>query len=453
MSRLILFIMFLFSIAAAYPQSANIKRAEQLINNEKYLEAAKLLRPLADGGNAEAQYLAAGLFVEGKGVMKSLSQAEKYYSLAANSGHHNAAVELCDIYDESNRYEKSAQLLVNFEQKYKDVEDSKVGFRLGYYYYTGHGNLDVNKLLGWGMMYRSRHHLENESSEAFDKLKDDFYSYLLGTEDPNLLCQYFGYYYWKYMSKPEWTANYLDDLLNKIRTLPYEKQVEHFNAWEKQRLVDGYKEAAAVVLGMMYSEGIGTGKDYDTAKKIYSSSIDDSLYTLLLGNLYKNSSDGQDGHLKRSDFPEFWHVVYNDYSERQERWTYEKRKKDIKLICGATSFQLVSVDAYALANGNVTVEFEVYNKSPNVSGISTRVYSPGIRCEGKYYGNKNGVSMSGYIPGNTGIKGHTTTVFRIEIPKHLLPESKIIESVSFYLDSHWKKNGFISAQNVVWRKQ
>ena len=49
----------------------SLSYAKSLIEQGKYLEAAKQLRPLADGGNAEAQYLAATLFFDGKGVSRS----------------------------------------------------------------------------------------------------------------------------------------------------------------------------------------------------------------------------------------------------------------------------------------------------------------------------------------------------------------------------------------------
>ncbi|MBQ9640161.1 MAG: sel1 repeat family protein [Bacteroidaceae bacterium] len=55
-----------------------------------YTEAAKCLRPLADGGNAEAQTLAAQLFFEGKGVTKNEAQGVKYATQAAKQGHEDS---------------------------------------------------------------------------------------------------------------------------------------------------------------------------------------------------------------------------------------------------------------------------------------------------------------------------------------------------------------------------
>ncbi|MCR5678959.1 MAG: hypothetical protein K6G08_01945 [Prevotella sp.] len=73
------------SFACAITAKAqDISQIEQMIEQGQYKQAALKLRPLADGGNAEAQYLAATLFLEGKGVVRSLQQAFKYASLAAD---------------------------------------------------------------------------------------------------------------------------------------------------------------------------------------------------------------------------------------------------------------------------------------------------------------------------------------------------------------------------------
>ena len=78
----------------AYSQS--MYWAKKYYDEGKYLEAAKQLRPLADGGNAEAQYMAAELFYYGYGVQENEAQSKKYLTLAADQG-----------------YEKAIELLVN----------------------------------------------------------------------------------------------------------------------------------------------------------------------------------------------------------------------------------------------------------------------------------------------------------------------------------------------------
>lgn len=444
MLRLILSIMCLFSIVSAYPQDTDIKRAEQLINNGKYLEAAKLLRPLAEKGNPQAQYLAAGLFVEGKGVMKSLPQAEKYYLLAANNGHDDAAIKLCDIYNKIQQPEKASQLLVDLCEKDKEKEKTLLGFHLGHYYFTGHGHLTENKLLGWGMMYRSRHNFEDEGSSIFENLKKEFYPYLLKTEDPdpNALCQYMGDYYWNYMSKPEWAANYLDDAVLLIKSLPYESQVEHLNTWEKVRLNASHKDAAAVVLGMMYAEGIGTEQNLPKAKGYYSI-ISNDTYSLLYENLYKHMETGSNGHLNMSLFPNFAKIVVIDYEERKARMTFETKKANIvaKSTVPQTNVEFMNA---TWNNGTLRVSFIITNKAMNPSKLTT---SEGGRSSCK---ELNGT----YKHGKADIWGFTNTLAKgkegyVSIEFKNMPSSGELEFVRTSLQCQYGQ-GDISANNVVW---
>ena len=71
------FTVFMLTALPLMGSAQSVNYAKSLIKEGKYLEAAKQLRPLADGGNAEAQYMAAKLFFEGKGVTKNVNQGIK----------------------------------------------------------------------------------------------------------------------------------------------------------------------------------------------------------------------------------------------------------------------------------------------------------------------------------------------------------------------------------------
>ena len=81
---------------ATFAQEFQINRAKYLIENGDYKQAAIILRPLADKGNAEAQYMASQLFAEGKGVVKSAQQAERYLRLSAQNGYAPAMEDYSD---------------------------------------------------------------------------------------------------------------------------------------------------------------------------------------------------------------------------------------------------------------------------------------------------------------------------------------------------------------------
>ncbi len=64
-----------------------------------YAAALKLLRPLADGGNATAQYDLATMYDGGQGVAQNYTEAMKWYRLAANQGMALAQFNLGVMYE------------------------------------------------------------------------------------------------------------------------------------------------------------------------------------------------------------------------------------------------------------------------------------------------------------------------------------------------------------------
>lgn len=96
--------MALLSAVSIHAQSLDYIKS--LIIQEQYREAAQQLRPMAERGNSEAQFLAAQLFFAGKGVVKSDTQGEKYATSAANQGNEKALVLLADHYYQKNNRQK-----------------------------------------------------------------------------------------------------------------------------------------------------------------------------------------------------------------------------------------------------------------------------------------------------------------------------------------------------------
>lgn len=427
--------------ANIFSQDYELRQAKRLIENGEYKEAALVLRPLTENGNAEAQYLAACLFMEGKGVIKSEEQAEKYFTLAAHGGNEQAAIKLVERYEDAKQLEKVAQLLTKMYES--DNLPSVLAHKYGIYLYYGYGNMTVDKHKGWALMCNSKVEIETD-------IRKDFYTSIIneGKESPEYMLYLICDYYWSYSnSRKDWTTNYLDDAFLVVKSSKEEDQIACARLCDS--LITAKKsEAASVVLAMMYAEGIGIEKDFDKAKQCYSSAVDDNVYEMLFQNLFKNSDDGSDGHIKRNDFPDFWNVVFKDYKERQKRWDYTRNLKNVKLNCSAPCFKLKSVDAWICSDGDLAVRFEVFNTSPNPSGRYTRAYDAGVKSGGKYHSASLKYDIS---TGSTvGIKGHATTYFTVYVSSNLLPQdSQVIESVYFTFGSDYGK-GYISADNVTW---
>ncbi|MBR1214052.1 tetratricopeptide repeat protein [Bradyrhizobium sp. JYMT SZCCT0180] len=67
-----------------------------------YATALRLWRPLADQGNAEAQYALGFMYDGGQGVPKNYARAAKWWRLAADQGHTFAQYNLGTLYDNGN---------------------------------------------------------------------------------------------------------------------------------------------------------------------------------------------------------------------------------------------------------------------------------------------------------------------------------------------------------------
>ncbi len=425
----------------------SLSYAKRLIKNGEYKLAAEQLRPLTESGDAEACYLAAQLFVEGKGVMKSHDQAEKYYLKAVEKDYEQAAVELVALYESNNQKEKAIPIVTElWEKDYDKYHKTMIGYKYGEYLYHGYGGMEKDMSRGWSIMYHS-----GQNQEKLEGMKDEFYAAYIREEldDPITFWFRLFYAFWSYDSSPikKWTANYLDDIVKAVKSFPLENQITHLKECEKHYEEDKTNEAIAVVLSMMYAEGIGTEMNYSKAKEILSSNIDDEEYGLFLDNLFKNYKDGLEGHMKSADFPDFWKVVIADNQERSKRWEYERKKKLVKTNCTATCFKVKSVEAWKTEDGNLRIRFEVFNTSPNPSGRQTVASKAFIKYNGKYHN----VKLSYHIPdiSTVGIKGHATTLFSVIVPAYLLNNSNELELVQFSLKSDWGE-GIIQAQNVVW---
>jgi TPR repeat protein len=77
--------------AEADPDLAAAKRA---YDASEYLEAARLVRPLAEGGNPAAQFLMGQMLFFGLGVERDDAKAASFYGLAAQAGNTEAQYRL-----------------------------------------------------------------------------------------------------------------------------------------------------------------------------------------------------------------------------------------------------------------------------------------------------------------------------------------------------------------------
>lgn len=180
-------------LSATCAQGQSLERAKFLLEQGSYLDAAKQLRPLADGGNAEAQYMAATLFFEGKGVNESPQQGRKYATLAAEQGHEQAVELLLKKAPDNMQLFKMAS---HYCEKFPDMKKGFAGLALSKCLFEGEDGVDKDLKKALEIIeqnnsydelmkdYSQATHIWNAAAEVAGKSSlEDYADYLYGAED------------------------------------------------------------------------------------------------------------------------------------------------------------------------------------------------------------------------------------------------------------------------------
>ena len=85
----------ILAFGLAWPAIAGPREdAVTAYSRQEYATTVRLLKPLADQGDAVAQTLLGSMYADGQGVPKDDAQAVKWYRLAADQGYAMAQVNL-----------------------------------------------------------------------------------------------------------------------------------------------------------------------------------------------------------------------------------------------------------------------------------------------------------------------------------------------------------------------
>ena len=221
-----------------HAQSWKYDYIKERIEAGDYTAAAKDLRPLAEKGDAEAQYLAAGLFRAGKGVIKSDEQAEKYYQLSAKQGYMPAIIGLADFYEERKLYDKEFKLLQSACENDEKQLKSDIGFVLGRLLFEGKGvEQDIER--GWETIYTASTQTKSEEYEAymtehhmqFFKFYIDKYA-TAGNED-----KFVGLFSKKYCIV-DWHDEIMEAVISKIAVIDHALQEKLLNRFKSVQPLD-----------------------------------------------------------------------------------------------------------------------------------------------------------------------------------------------------------------------
>ena len=412
------------SAIVTFAQGYELSRAKYFIESGDYKQAAITLRPLAENGNAEAQYLASKLFAEGKGVVKSIQQAERYLLLSAQNGYVQAMEECGD----------AAYLKKDYATAYKwmkaanDEESTSYrAFCVGYMTYFGNG-VQADKKEGWELMYAN---IDSETSRSnkIEELHTDFYRYIVDSNlgNPENMRESLDITYAGKYGKVEWVDEVTDYLFEQLATLPDELQNEHLNVWKSK--FGNY--LPVYIYSMMNEMGIGTKKSHATAyyyaSMLYTrdltpypamkTGVEKIVYGYMVGQTvldsYKVVEVTSDGNvtLDRSYGGE---TIFTPQQlagmEAQlhiKKNEHEMKKKNIKVASSAPQINVVKAST-SYSGGKLVVTLQVKLKAMNKCFFETEnafiVTSSGKRKSGTVYvdglksiGALNNVLMPGTI--------------------------------------------------------
>lgn len=84
------FCVFTILLCASFSAGADLESAKRAYQEKDYAKAFKELMPLADQGNADAQFIVGKMYWAGQGVLKDSDQAITWFKLSAAQGNADA---------------------------------------------------------------------------------------------------------------------------------------------------------------------------------------------------------------------------------------------------------------------------------------------------------------------------------------------------------------------------
>ena len=126
-------------VCLAAPAWADFKAGEKAYQRNDYATALREWQPLANQGQAAAQYQLGLLYSNGQGVPKDDAQARQWYEKAANQGHPLAQVNLGGLYDYGRGGTQDFRMAVRWYLRAANQGNELAQQRLGLLYERGDG--------------------------------------------------------------------------------------------------------------------------------------------------------------------------------------------------------------------------------------------------------------------------------------------------------------------------
>ena len=147
MPRITVALATMLSFMAFTPVAAqDLQKGVDAFNSGDFATALQELRPLAEQGDAEAQFNLGVMYYEGRGILQNFAEAFKWFRLAAEQGYAEAQTYLGIVYQTGKVVPQDYASVVKWwrlaaEQGYAEAQSM-----LGVLYATGNGVLQDHEM-------------------------------------------------------------------------------------------------------------------------------------------------------------------------------------------------------------------------------------------------------------------------------------------------------------------
>jgi TPR repeat protein len=129
--------LMLLPIAAAV--AGPLEDADAAFESRDYPTTLQMLHPLADQGDATAQYILGRMYLDGNGVSQNYAEAVKWFRLSADRGDADAQNSIGTMYEHGLGLPQNYAEAVKWYRKAADQRDATAQYNLGALYGLGRG--------------------------------------------------------------------------------------------------------------------------------------------------------------------------------------------------------------------------------------------------------------------------------------------------------------------------
>ena len=175
--KLIISTIFL-SLILANTSYANLNDGEKFFAKQNYEKALAEFKPLAEQGNAKAQFNLAVMYYNGYGVKQNYKQAIKWWEKAAKQGNADAQNNLGTIYYNGYGVKQNYKKAIKWYELSAERGDVNAQIILAVMYYKGYGMFFKNyiKAIYWMNLARKNKELPKD---VLSKLEEIWNKYKL----------------------------------------------------------------------------------------------------------------------------------------------------------------------------------------------------------------------------------------------------------------------------------